>query len=66
MMKQTKIFRFFEQVKQEAKKVVWPQKKELWGSVFIIMIVVMICSLVSLLLDYGIHNIVQFLLNLRK
>ena len=28
-MKQTKVYKFFDQVRQEAKKVVWPERKEL-------------------------------------
>ena len=65
-MKQTKIYKFFDQVKQEAKKVVWPQKKELVTSVMVVLIAVCLFSLVSMLLDYGIHNIVRFLLNVGK
>jgi preprotein translocase subunit SecE len=65
-MKQTKIYKFFDQVKQEAKKVVWPQKKELITSVMVVLIAVCLFSLVSMLLDYGIHNIVRFLLNIGK
>lgn len=66
MIKQMKMYKFFEQVKQEARKVVWPQKKELWTSVLVVVVVVTICSIISLLLDYGIHNMIQFLLNLGK
>jgi len=65
-MKQTKIYRFFDQVKQETKKIVWPQKKELMTSVLIVLIAVCLFSLVSMVLDYGIHNIVRFLLNIGK
>lgn len=66
MIKQMRIYKFFEQVKQEVRKVVWPQKKELWTSVLVVIIAVTICSMISLLLDYAIHNIIQFLLNLGK
>jgi preprotein translocase subunit SecE len=65
-MKQTNIYKFFEQVKQEAKKVVWPQKKELMTSVLIVIIAVCLFSLVSMILDYGIHNIMRLLLNIGK
>ena len=65
-MKQTKIYRIFDQVKQETKKIVWPQKKELMTSVLIVLIAVCLFSLVSMVLDYGIHNIVRFLLNIGK
>ena len=65
-MKKTNIFKFYDQVKQEAKKVSWPSRKELTTSVVVVVIAVFIFSLVSLALDYGIHNLVQFLLNIGK
>ena len=39
-MKQTKIYKFFDQVRQEAKKVVWPERKELVTSVVVVIIAV--------------------------
>ena len=66
MLKETKVFKFYEQVKQEAGKVVWPQKKELTTSTLIVMVAVLIFSLIFLVLDYSIHNIVQMLLNIGK
>jgi preprotein translocase subunit SecE len=65
-MKKTKVYKFFDQVKQEAKKVVWPERKELMTSVLIVVVAVFLFSLASLVLDYGIHNIVRFLLNIGK
>ena len=66
MLKGLKAYKFFDQVKQEAKKVVWPEKKELIASVSIVLVAVFLFSLVSLILDYGIHNLVRFLLNIGK
>jgi len=66
MLKGLKAYKFFDQVKQEAKKVVWPAKKELIGSVSIVLVAVFSFSLASLILDYGIHNLVRFLLNIGK
>ena len=66
VMKQTKLYKFFDQVRQEAKKVVWPERKELITSVVVVIIAVCLFSLVSLILDYGIHNAVRFLLNIGK
>ena len=60
------MYKFFDQVKQEAKKVIWPLKKELITSASVVVVAVFIFSLVSLVLDYGIHNLVQFLLNIGK
>lgn len=65
-MKNTKAYKFFDQVKQEAKKIVWPQKKELTTSVVVVILAVCLFSFVSLILDYGIHNLVKFLLNIGK
>lgn len=61
-----KAYKFFDQVKQEAKKVIWPEKRELVTSVLIVLIAVFLFSLASLILDYGIHNIIRFLLNIGK
>ena len=66
MFKNLKVYKFFDQVKQEAKKVIWPLKKELRTSASVVVVAVFIFSLVSLVLDYGIHNLVQFLLNIGK
>jgi len=66
MMKSTKVYKFFDQVKQESKKIVWPQKKELITSVSVVIIAVCVFSFASLILDYGIHNLVKFLLNIGK
>ncbi|MFY9589434.1 preprotein translocase subunit SecE [Rickettsia endosymbiont of Halotydeus destructor] len=66
MFKENKIYKFFEQVKQETYKVVWPTKKELIASTSIVVVAVFIFSLICLVLDYGIHNIIQILLNIGK
>ena len=66
MYKNLKAYKFFDQVRQEAKKVIWPAKKELVTSTSIVVVAVLLFSLVSLVLDYGIHNLIQFLLNIGK
>ena len=60
------IFKFYEQVKQEVRKVAWPEKRELTTSVLVVMVAVLLFSLVTMVLDYGIHNLVQLLLNIGK
>jgi preprotein translocase subunit SecE len=62
MLKSTKVYKFYEQVRQEAYKVVWPNKKELMVSTAVVMGAVFVCSLVCLVLDYSLHGIVQYLL----
>ena len=66
MLKENRVFKFYEQVKQEAGKVVWPQKKELITSTLIVIVAVLVFSVIFLILDYSIHNIVQMLLNIGK
>lgn len=66
MLKEAKIFKFYEQVKQEAQKVVWPSKKELITSTTIVLAAVLIFSIFCLFLDWGIHSIIQMLLNIGK
>jgi preprotein translocase subunit SecE len=66
MIKKTKAYRFFDQVKQEVRKIVWPEKKELATSVLIVVVTVFLFSMVCIVLDYSIHSIVKFLLNLGK
>lgn len=66
MIKKTKAYRFFDQVKQEIRKIVWPEKKELATSVLIVVVTVFLFSMACIVLDYSIHGIVKFLLNLGK
>ena len=66
MFKNLKVYKIFDQVKQEAKKVIWPVKKELITSASVVVVAVFVFSLVSLVLDFGIHNLIQFLLNIGK
>lgn len=65
-MKATKIYKFYEQVKLEAKKIAWPEKKELATSVMIVIVAVFLFSLACLIMDYGIHSFIQVLLNIGK
>lgn len=65
-MKQTKIYKFFEQVKHEVNKIVWPEKKELFFSVVMVIIAVCVFSLIALFLDYSIHSVVKFILDIGK
>jgi preprotein translocase subunit SecE len=66
MLKQTKIFRFYEQVKQEAFKVVWPERRELLMSTALVVVVIFVFSFFFLICDLGIHSLVQLLLNIGK
>lgn len=60
------VVKFIDQVKQEAKKIAWPDKKDLMTSGSIVIISVLIFSLITMLLDYSIHSLIDFLLNIGK
>ena len=60
------INKFFEQVKQEVKKITWPTRQEVITSSIIVVVVVIITSMVTLGIDYLINIIIQFLLRLGK
>ena len=64
MFKNLNAYKFLDQVKQEVKKVVWPVKKELFTSVAVVAVAVMLFSLICMLLDYSIHSLIQFLLGI--
>ncbi|WP_375326429.1 preprotein translocase subunit SecE [Candidatus Tisiphia endosymbiont of Nemotelus uliginosus] len=66
MLKENKLYKFYEQVKQEAHKIIWLNKKELVTSTVIVVVAVFIFSLICLVLDYSIHAIMQILLNIGK
>ncbi len=66
MLKKNIVYKFYRQVKQEVYKIAWLSKKELITSTIIVIVSVFVFSTVCLLLDYGIHNIIQVLLNVGK
>ena len=66
MLKKLKAYKFFDQVKQEARKVVWPEKKELITSVLVVVAAVFMFSVVSMIFDYSVHSLINFLLNVGK
>ncbi len=66
MLKENRVYKFYEQLKQEVYKIVWLGKKELITSTLIVVVAVFIFSIICLVLDYGIHSIMQVLLNIGK
>lgn len=66
MLKENRVYKFYEQVKQEVYKIVWLGKKELITSTLIVVVAVFIFSIICLVLDYAIHSIMQVLLNIGK
>jgi len=57
-----KIKEFFNEVKIEAKKVVYPSKDELVGSTWIVIITVIVVSLFLGIVDLGLSKMVSRLL----
>lgn len=66
MLKENRAYKFYEQVKQEVYKIVWLGKKELITSTTIVVLAVFVFSIICLVLDYGIHSIMQVLVNIGK
>jgi preprotein translocase subunit SecE len=52
-----KIVEFFQEVKLELKKVVFPTKKEVIGSTWVVIITVLICALFLGLVDLGLGRL---------
>ena len=61
-----KIYKFYNEVKQEVFKIFWPSKSEVLSSSLMVLVVVFVFSIFFLLLDYGIYHLVHFLLNIGK
>jgi preprotein translocase subunit SecE len=66
MMLIKKIYKFYNEVRQEVAKIFWPTRSEVISSSAMVLIVVFIFSIFFLLLDYGIYHFVHFLLNIGK
>ena len=61
-----KVRKFYNEVRQEVLKVVWPSRADVISSAAIVLLMVMIFSLFFLALDYGIYSVIQILLNIGK
>jgi preprotein translocase subunit SecE len=53
-----KIAEFFQEVKQELKKVVFPTKKEVIGSTWVVIITVLICAIFLGVVDMGLSKFI--------
>ena len=58
--------KFYMEVVQEFKKVVWPGKQELVTTTIVVIASVVLMSVLFLLVDYIVHNIVEFILKIGK
>jgi preprotein translocase subunit SecE len=53
-----KIAEFFQEVKLELKKVVFPTKKEVIGSTWVVIVTVLISALFLWMVDLGVGNFI--------
>lgn len=54
-----KMAEFFQEVKQELKKVVFPTKKEVIGSTWVVIITVLICAIFLGVVDMGLSKLIS-------
>lgn len=66
MLKSTRLYKFYDQVKQEAARITWPTRKEVMTSTLLVMASVAVFSLCCLVIDFAIHHMVQFVLSIGK
>lgn len=66
MLKVKRMIEFCKQVKSEAMRVVWVDIREVWMLVLVVLVAVGLFSILCVILDYGIYNVVQLLLNIGK
>jgi preprotein translocase subunit SecE len=64
MLKLNQTYKFYEEVKAEAKKVTWPTRKDMIRSTIVVLLTIVIVSLVCAFADLLIYNIIYFLLKL--
>jgi len=55
---------FMRQVRQELNKVSWPTRKETVTTTIMVFIMVFICAVFFLLIDWALHKIVHFILGM--
>ena len=62
--KKTSIPQFLQQVQAEARKIVWPSRKETWITSVMVFIMVAIATVFFWIVDYGLAKLSTFLLAL--
>lgn len=55
---------WFEGLKAEFKKIVWPDKKSVGKQTLVVVVICVILGIIIAVLDYGIQNGVDFLINI--
>ena len=62
--KKTSPAQFFSQVRAEARKIVWPSRKETWITSVMVFIMVLIATVFFFVVDFGLARISTWLLAL--
>ena len=62
--KKTSIPQFFSQVRAEARKIVWPSRKETWITSVMVFIMVAVATVFFFVVDFGLARISTWLLAL--
>lgn len=55
--------KYVGQVRQEARKVVWPAWPEVWKTTLLVMLMVVLMGAFFFVVDWALANIVQFVLS---
>lgn len=61
-----RIVAFFRDYKSEVKKIVWPGFKEVVRNTVIVLIICLLIGIIIWLLDFGLGNLIDFLLDIKK
>lgn len=56
-----RITRFFKDMKSEAKKIVWPSKKQVINNTVVVLVVMLLCSIVIWPLDWLLLHLFQLM-----
>lgn len=64
MLKINQIYRFYEEVKVEAKKVAWPSRNDVVRATIVVVLTIFVVSIICATSDFIIHNLIYFLLKL--
>ncbi|WP_421694904.1 preprotein translocase subunit SecE [Aestuariivirga sp.] len=63
-MAKTNPFEFLQQVREEAAKVTWPTRRETMISTAMVFVMVAVAAVFFLLVDFGLHRGVQWILGI--
>ena len=55
--------KFVREVRQEGAKVTWPNRKEVVQTTIMVFVMVILVALFFMLVDYGLGNLVKWVLN---